>query len=53
MVVAHAGHWFASLAYAAPVIVLMGWLGVVKVKEAKRRRRGEPSMDDSIQPTSD
>jgi hypothetical protein len=36
-VFAHAGHWLAGLAYAAPVIVLAGWLGVVKVKD---RRNG-------------
>jgi hypothetical protein len=38
---AHAGHWFAGLAYAAPVLVLVGWMGVVKVKDARARRRGE------------
>jgi hypothetical protein len=38
---AHAGHWLASLAYAAPVIVLVGWMGVVKVKDVRARRRGE------------
>jgi hypothetical protein len=39
MVVAHAGHWLANLAYAAPVIVLVGWLGVVRAKEALAGRR--------------
>jgi hypothetical protein len=38
---AHAGHWLASLAYAAPVLVLVGWMGVVKVKDSRARRRGE------------
>ena len=40
MVFAHAGHWLANLAYAAPVIVLVGWLGVARVKEAMANRRG-------------
>ena len=34
-VIAHAGHWLAGLAYAAPVIVLAGWLAVVKVKDRR------------------
>jgi hypothetical protein len=38
---AHAGHWIAGLAYAAPVLVLLGWMGVVKVKDSRARRRGE------------
>jgi hypothetical protein len=38
---AHAGHWLAGLAYAAPVFVLLGWMGAVKVKEGRARRRGE------------
>jgi hypothetical protein len=37
---AHAGHWAVQLAYAAPVIGLLVWLGIVKVREARQRRRG-------------
>lgn len=48
-VVAHAGHWLANLAYAAPVIALVGWLGVTKLKEARAARRGERPGSD--QPT--
>jgi hypothetical protein len=40
IVFAHAGHWLAGLAYAAPVIVLAGWLGVVKVKDRRTRHAG-------------
>jgi hypothetical protein len=40
-VLAHAGHWLASVAYAAPVLVLLGWMAVVKVKDNRARRRGE------------
>ena len=47
MVFAHAGHWLANLAYAAPVIALVGWLGYVKVREAFGRR------DVDKQPTHD
>ena len=39
-VFAHAGHWLASLAYAAPVVVLVGWLGVLKVRDMREQRRG-------------
>ena len=38
-VFAHAGHWLASVAYAAPVIALMVWIGVVKVRDMRRQRR--------------
>jgi hypothetical protein len=38
-VFAHAGHWLASLAYAAPVIALVVWLAVVKVRDMRRQRR--------------
>jgi hypothetical protein len=42
VVFAHAGHWLAGLAYAAPVFVLLGWMGVVKVKDNRaQRKRGE------------
>jgi hypothetical protein len=40
-VLAHAGHWLASLAYAAPVVVLVGWMGVVKLKDNRARKRGD------------
>lgn len=41
MVIAHAGHWLANVAYAAPVFVLLGWLGVVRFKDTRARRRTE------------
>jgi hypothetical protein len=37
LVLAHAGHWLASLIYAAPVLVLGGWL---VFDSWKQRRRG-------------
>ena len=48
MVLAHTGHWLLNLAYAAPVIVLVGWLGFVRAREALAARRGvrnEPGRD--------
>lgn len=38
-VFAHAGHWLAGVAYAAPVFILMGWLGVVRIKDRRAARR--------------
>ena len=32
-VFAHAGHWLASVAYAAPVLVLLGWMGIVRLRD--------------------
>ena len=43
IVIAHAGHWLASVAYALPVVILLGWMGVVKVKDNRAQRRGEPT----------
>ena len=39
---AHAGHWFAALAYAAPVLVLIAWMLVVKVKERRAPAGSRP-----------
>jgi len=41
MLMAHASHWLVSLAYLAPVVGLLAWLGMVTNKE---RRAG--SQDD-------
>ncbi len=38
-VFAHAGHWLASVAYAAPVIALVVWMGVLKARDMRRQRR--------------
>jgi hypothetical protein len=40
IVSAHAGHWFASLIYAAPVFVLIGYILV--------DRRRHPEDDDDF-----
>lgn len=36
---AHPGHWLASVAYAAPVVVLLGWMAVVRFRDSRARRR--------------
>ena len=37
--VAHAGHWLLQFAYAAPVVGLLVWLAIVKVRDVRERRR--------------
>ena len=41
LVFAHAGHWLASLIYAAPVFVLGGWLWLDSWKQRRRGGRDE------------
>lgn len=41
VVFAHPGHWLASVAYAAPVLVLLGWMVAVRVRDERARRRGD------------
>ena len=39
MVIAHAGHWLVNLAFAAPAVGFIAWLGYITIKD--RRDRGE------------
>jgi hypothetical protein len=41
VVLAHVGHWLVSVAYALPVLVLLGWLAVVRAREWMRGRAGD------------
>ena len=41
--IAHAGHWLASVAYAAPVLALLALIGVGKLRE---RRHPTPNAHD-------
>lgn len=41
IVFAHAGHWLASLAYVAPLLVLVGVILVGKVRD-RRAGRSDP-----------
>ena len=38
-VLAHPGHWLVNVAYAGPVLVLLGWMGIVKLRDRRARRR--------------
>jgi hypothetical protein len=54
VVLAHVGHWLVSVAYALPVLVLLGWLAVVKAREWMRGRAGAggsaPAPDGRAEP---
>jgi hypothetical protein len=41
IVFAHAGHWLASLAYIAPLLILVGVILVGKVRD-RRAERSDP-----------
>ena len=44
---AHAGHWLAELLYVAPVLVIVGWIGVRSLIDKRAERRGDPPDQDS------
>ena len=35
IVLAHAGHWFVGLAYFAPVLGFLIWLGIAQLRERR------------------
>jgi len=37
---AHAGHWYQSVLYAAPLILLLVWMVVDRLRRGRGRRRG-------------
>jgi hypothetical protein len=41
IVLAHAGHWLAQLAYLAPLLLLIGLLVAGRLRE-RRARRADP-----------
>ena len=41
IVLAHAGHWLAQLAYLAPLLLLIGLLVAGRLRE-RRERRADP-----------
>lgn len=43
-VLAHSGHWLAELLYIAPVIVIVGWIGIRALVD-RRRHRMEPRAE--------
>jgi hypothetical protein len=37
------GHWYVSLIYAAPAVLLAGGLGISTMREKRRRAAGRPA----------
>jgi hypothetical protein len=40
VVFAHAGHWLPQLLYLAPVLAMIGAVGLGKLRERRRKRPG-------------
>jgi hypothetical protein len=38
---AHAGHWLAELMYVAPVVAIVGWIGVRSILDRRAEAREE------------
>ena len=38
--IAHAGHWLVNIAYLAPVLGFLAWLGLTTLRERREDRRG-------------
>jgi hypothetical protein len=38
--IAHAGHWITSIAYFAPVVFFLIWLGITQIRERRGQDRG-------------
>jgi hypothetical protein len=51
LVLAHFGHWYASIVFAAPFLLLVGLLTVGRLVERRRERRGRQDGTSST-PTS-
>jgi hypothetical protein len=41
MIVAHFGHWWTSLLYLAPVVIVVGWLSFQQWRDNRRERRDD------------
>lgn len=39
MTLAHAGHWLVNVIYVAPVILIVGWIGITSLRDRRRERR--------------
>lgn len=39
---AHAGHWYQSLLYAAPLVLLLVWMLADRMRRRRRRRTRHP-----------
>jgi hypothetical protein len=38
--IAHTSHWLVNVAYLAPVLGFLAWLGLTTFKERREERRG-------------
>jgi hypothetical protein len=47
VVPAHAGHWLAELMYVAPVVAIVGWIGVRSILDRRAEAREGGSDQDS------
>jgi hypothetical protein len=41
LLLAHAGHWLVNVAYFAPVVAFLVWLGGNELRERRSRRKAE------------
>lgn len=48
MVLAHVGNWLASLIYLAPVVILVGALGVARRRDLDDEARDWDEDDDDL-----
>jgi hypothetical protein len=44
-VIAHAGHWLPQLLYIAPLVVLIGAIGLGRLRERREPREGRRRED--------
>jgi hypothetical protein len=44
VLIACATHWYSSLAFAAPVVGIAGWLKIASLREARRSRSEPPTQ---------
>jgi hypothetical protein len=35
---AHAGHWITGIGYFSPVVVFLGWLLIVRIRDRRERK---------------
>jgi hypothetical protein len=45
MTFAHAGHWLLDLLYAAPLLIMVGLLGVARLRERRSRSREDGGIE--------
>jgi len=43
--IAHAGHWLVNVAYLAPVLGFLAWLGLTTWRERRKGKRERPDSN--------